>query len=95
MVGREPICPGAWIAWVLSDSESTAVSQDVYDLLNQLEHSGGVPLFGIKGNVLVGHGRARASAIPRAIVTAKRLSELSLTAKMQEELAAIQVNVPA
>ena len=83
------------LSGLLSDTESSAVSQDVYDLLNQTEHSGGGPLFGIKGNVVVGHGRARASAITGAISTAKRLGELSLTANMQEELAAIQVNVPA
>ena len=71
------------------------VSQDVYDLLNRTEHTGGGPLFGIKGNVIVGHGRARASAIKGAIATAKRLSELSLTANMQEELAAIHVSTPA
>ena len=83
------------LSGLLSDKESSSVSQDVYDLLNRTEHTGGGPLFGIKGNVVVGHGRARASAIAGAIATAKRLGELSLTANMQEELAAIHVSVPA
>ena len=83
------------LSGLLSDADASSVSQDVYDLLNRTEHTGGGPLFGIKGNVVVGHGRARASAIAGAIATARRLGELSLTAKMQEELASIQVIVPA
>ena len=83
------------LSGLLSDADASSVSQDVYDLLNRTEHTGGGPLFGIKGNVIVGHGRARATAISGAIATAKRLGEISLTAKMQEELASIQVSVPA
>ena len=83
------------LSGLLSDTDVSSVSQDVYDLLNRTEHTGGGPLFGIKGNVVVGHGRARASAIAGAIATAKRLGELSLTARMQEELAALHVSVPA
>lgn len=78
---------------LLSEADASAVSQDVYDLLNRTEHTGGGPLFGIKGNVIVGHGRAHASGIAGAIATAKRLDELSLTAKMQEELATIRASV--
>jgi len=83
------------LSGLLSDADASSVSQDVYDLLNRTEHTGGGPLFGIKGNVIVGHGRARATAISGAIATAKRLGAISLTAKMQEELASIQVSVPA
>ncbi len=83
------------LSGLLPDTDVSSVSQEVYDLLNRTEHTGGGPLFGIKGNVVVGHGRARASAIAGAIATAKRLGELSLTARMQEELAALHVSVPA
>ena len=81
------------LSGLLPEADAAAVSQDVYDLLNRTEHTGGGPLFGIKGNVVVGHGRAHASGIAGAIATAKRLGELSLTAKMEEELAAIRASV--
>jgi len=75
---------------LLPEADATAVSRDVYDLLNRTEHTGGGPLFGVKGNIIVGHGRARASGIAGAINTAKRLSEISLIAKMEEELASLR-----
>ena len=81
------------LSGLLPEADAAAVSQDVYDLLNRTEHTGGGPLFGIKGNVIVGHGRAHASGIVGAIATAKRLHELSLTVKMEEELAAIRASV--
>jgi glycerol-3-phosphate acyltransferase PlsX len=81
------------LSGLMSEADATAVSQDVYALLNRTEHTGGGPLFGIKGNVIVGHGRARAPGISGAIATAKRLGELSLNAKMAEELAAIRASV--
>ena len=81
------------LSGLVSEADAEAVGQDVYDILNRTEHTGGGPLFGIKGNVIVGHGRARASGIAGAIATAKRLGELSLTSKMEEELATIRASV--
>lgn len=45
---------------------------------------GGVPLLGIKGNVIMAHGRSDASAIKNAIFTAKRAAEQELVAAMQK-----------
>lgn len=70
--------------------EAGAISQDLYDLLNRTEYNGGGPLFGIKGNVVVGHGRAKAAGIARAVSTAARLCETGLIAKMEEELNALR-----
>ena len=81
------------LSGLVSEADAAAVSQDIYDILNRTEHTGGGPLFGVKGNVIVGHGRARAIGIAGAIATAKRLGELSLTSKMEEELATIRASV--
>lgn len=70
----------------LSEADATAISQDVYDLLNRTEYNGGGPLFGVKGNVIVGHGRAKSHGIARAVNTAVRVCETGLAAKMEEEL---------
>ena len=70
----------------LSEADADAVGRDLYYLLNQIEHNGGGPLFGIKGNVIVGHGRARVDGISRAVHTAVRVCEIGLAKKMEEEL---------
>ncbi|MCY4624422.1 MAG: phosphate acyltransferase PlsX [Chloroflexi bacterium] len=70
----------------LSEADAAAVGQDIYYLLNRIEYNGGGPLFGIKGNVIVGHGRARANGISRAVHTAVRVCETGLAGKMEEEL---------
>ncbi len=70
----------------VAQDEADAISRDLYDLLNRTEYNGGGPLFGIKGNVVVGHGRANAAGIARAVNTAARLCEIDLVAKMEEEL---------
>ncbi len=45
---------------------------------------GGVPLLGVKGNVIMAHGRSDASAIKNAIFSAKRAAEQELVAAMQK-----------
>ena len=74
------------LATHVSAEDAAAIGQDVYNLLNRTEYNGGGPLFGIKGNVVVGHGRARAAGIARAVNTCVRLCETGLADKMEEEL---------
>lgn len=72
------------------EAEAAAIGQDLYDLLNRTEYNGGGPLFGVKGNVVVGHGRSNAAGIARAVNTAVRLCETGLAGKMEEELNALR-----
>ncbi len=74
----------------VSGEDAAAIGRDLYDLLNRTEYNGGGPLFGIKGNVVVGHGRSSAAGIARAVNTAARLCETGLNGKMEEELNALR-----
>ena len=74
----------------MSGETAAAIGRDLYDLLNRTEYNGGGPLFGVKGNVVVGHGRSSAAGIARAVNTAARLCDTGLTGKMEEELNALR-----
>ena len=65
------------------------VARETYDLLNRALHVGAGPLFGVKGLVLVGHGRSKAQAVTRAIQTARHAVEVGLVRSMEEELAQV------
>jgi glycerol-3-phosphate acyltransferase PlsX len=71
----------------LDRSDRETISREVYDLLNRAEQSGGGPLFGVRGVSVVGHGRARAPAVAKAIATARHTVEIDLVGKMEAELA--------
>lgn len=81
------------LAGHLSAEEAAAIGRDLYDVLNRTEYNGGGPLFGIRGNVVVGHGRAGAPGIARAVNTAARLCEINLVGKMEEELNALRSRI--
>lgn len=74
-----------WLRQRLADG--SAVAQEIYDMLNVVEHHGGGPLFGVRGVAVVGHGRSRAPAIARALHTAQRCVEVGLVEAMEQELA--------
>lgn len=63
------------------------VVQDIYEVSNVAETHGGGPLLGVKGVAIVGHGRAGAGAVRRAIGTASRLVESEFVSSMREDLA--------
>ena len=65
--------------------EATA---EIYNLTNMVESYGGGPILGVNGVSVVGHGRAKADAIARAINTAKGCVETRLIPEMNERLAA-------
>ena len=77
----------------LSASQVSELAQEVYDLNNPAETMGGGPLFGVNGVSVVGHGRAKAPAVERAIETARLVVESGFVAKLNEELARVRANV--
>ena len=77
----------------LPPSELDAAVREIYDVNNPAEARGGGPLFGVNGVSVVGHGRARAGAVQRAIGTAKLAVESGFIAKLNEELGRIRANV--
>ena len=77
----------------LSASQVNELAQEVYDLNNPAETMGGGPLFGVNGVSVVGHGRAKAAAVERAIETARLVVESGFVAKVNEELARVRANV--
>ena len=62
----------------------------LYELSNVVEAYGGGPLFGVNGVSVVGHGRARADAVAKAINTAKLLVETGFVSEMNDELARVR-----
>ena len=62
------------------------VAREVFELNNQVEARGGGPLFGVNGVSVVGHGRARATAVQRAIEMAIQVVGSGFIGKLNEEL---------
>ncbi len=53
---------------------------------------GGAPLLGVKGIIVIGHGRSNANAIKNAIRVATELARSRVNEKIEQELAAVSVN---
>ena len=77
----------------LSEAELETVVREVYEVNNVAETHGGGPLLGVNGVSIIGHGRARADAVQRAIGTAKLAVESGFIARLNEELAAMRAKV--
>ena len=73
----------------LSDAELDAVAQDVNDLTNIVQTRGGGPIFGVNGISVVGHGAGDATAVQRAIGTAKFTHDIDFIPKLNEEMAQV------
>ena len=67
--------------------------REVYEVSAPAETHGGGPLFGVNGVSVVGHGRARADAVERAIGTAKLTVETGFISKVNGELAKVRATV--
>ena len=65
----------------------------VYELNNVVETWGGGPIFGVNGVSIVGHGRAKRTAVKRAISTAKRAVDSQFVSELNEELASVTSRV--
>ena len=79
----------------LPAAEVDELVREVFELNNPAETLGGGPLFGVNGVSVVGHGRARAAAVERAIGTAKLAVESRLVPNLNEELARMRARVGA
>lgn len=83
------------LAGKLPPTELEQLVKEVYELNNVVETLGGGPMFGVNGVSVVGHGRARADAVQRAIGTAKRAVESGFISRLNEELAKVRARVQA
>ncbi len=54
------------------------------------EVGGGGPLFGVDGVVIVGHGRARAASVAKAIIMARLVVDLDMVETMRQGLAVLR-----
>ena len=79
----------------VSEAIVEEVVRDMYEVSNVAETHGGGPLLGAKGVTIVGHGRARAGAVRRAIGTGSRLGESGFVSSLNEELARVRERVGA
>ena len=71
---------------MLPDEDLQRLSQSLYDLTNRSTKTSG-PLFGVNGNVIVGHGASRSAEVAGAIETAKRCIRMDLANAIKQELA--------
>jgi len=67
---------------------------ELANLTNYVEHRGGVPLLGLNGVAIVGHGRSKASSVTAAIDMACIALERGLVELMSRELAQLRLRVP-
>ena len=77
----------------LSDSELDTAAQEVHDLSNIVHEHGGGPIFGVNGISIVGHGAGDATAVRRAIGTAKFTHDIDFVPKLNEEMAEVYARV--
>ena len=74
----------------LPDADMEHLTREVYDLNNVAEAIGGGPILGVNGVSVVGHGRARAESVQRAIETARVAVEKRFVANLNTELARVE-----
>ena len=70
----------------LPDAELQHLSESLYNLTNRSRKTSG-PLFGVNGNVIVGHGASKSREVAGAIETAKRCIGWDLANSIKQELA--------
>ncbi len=68
------------------EAEIDEICERIYETTNLPEAHGGGPLFGVKGVAVVGHGKAMALAVSRAIQTARRTVALNYIEQAEAEL---------
>lgn len=77
----------------LSDDELGATACDLHDLTNVVQTHGGGPIFGVNGISVVGHGAGDATAVQRAIGTARHTHEIDFIPKLNDEMAQVFARV--
>lgn len=68
------------------EPELEEICSRIHDVTNLPEAHGGGPLFGVKGVAVVGHGKAAAAAVCRAIQTARKTVALNYVEQAEAEL---------
>lgn len=76
----------------LKDEDLAVLKYQMWELTNLSKKMSG-PLFGVDGNVIIGHGASKSSEIAGAIETAKRCVELDLVQGIKAELKILQNGV--
>ena len=77
----------------LSSDDLDTASNELHDLNNIVHTYGGGPIFGVNGISIVGHGAGNASAVRRAIGTAKYMHDIDFVPKLNEEMAEVYARV--
>lgn len=77
----------------LTEAELDAMTQEIHDLTNIVGTRGGGPIFGVNGISVVGHGAGDATAVQRAIGTAKLTHDIDFIPKLNEEMAQVFARV--
>ena len=77
----------------LPDNEVDELAREVYELNNVVETLGGGPMFGVNGVSVIGHGRAMADAVQRAIDTARMTVASGFVEKLNQELTTVRTRV--
>ena len=77
--------------WKPGEIEDLAI--DLFEVNNVAEAFGGGPLLGVKGVIVLGHGRARADSVRRAIGTAAQTVEAGFIPRLSDELDKIRKRV--
>ena len=73
--------------------EGEELADHIYNLTNRIETYGGGPLLGVRGVVIVGHGRSQASSIAKAIQTARTTVERGFVEEAQKEIARLRAAI--
>ena len=74
------------------NGDGNALADEILELTNPALAYGGGPLLGVRGVAIVGHGRARAAEIGRALHTAKEAVERDFVAIAERELGALRAS---
>jgi glycerol-3-phosphate acyltransferase PlsX len=77
----------------LPASEVEDLAQDIFEVNNAAETFGGGPLLGVRGISVLGHGRARAESVRRAIDTARQTVEAGFISRLSDELDRVRKRV--
>ena len=78
------------LANLLPSTEIQRLTDELQEIMEIEKRIGGVPLLGVKGVMVVGHGRSRASGIEKAIGQAKLAVESHLIETIEKELIKIR-----
>jgi glycerol-3-phosphate acyltransferase PlsX len=81
---------GGVIAERLRQQKLDQAAREIFEATNVVETYGGGPILGVNGVSVVGHGRAKADAVAKAIGTAKMSVEKGLVAQLNQRLASVK-----